>query len=83
MTAYIFGCAKELNFFEGQSTISFDLLKTIAKFVRWYEVERCPLKLWEDAILQGYAVFRRLRENGGGVVVGSRENRTISYEMEE
>ena len=83
LTAYIFGCAKELNFFEGQSTISFDLLKTIAKFVRGYEVERCPLKLWEDAILQGYAVFRRLRENGGGVVVGSRENRTISYEMEE
>ena len=83
LTAYIFGCAKELNFFEGQSTISFDLLKTIAQFVRGYEVERCPLKLWEDAILQGYAVFRRLRENGGGVVVGSRENRTISCEMEE
>ena len=83
LTAYIFGCAKELSFFEGQSTISFDLLKTIAQFVRGYEVERCPLKLWEDAILQGYAVFRRLRENGGGVVVGSRENRTISYEMEE
>ena len=82
LTAYIFACAKELNFFEGQSSISFDLLKTIGNFVRGYEVEQCPLKLWEDAILQGYAVFRLLRENGGGVVVGSRENRIISYELE-
>ncbi len=80
LTAYIFACAKKLNFFEGQSSISFDLLKTIGNFVRGYEVEQCPLKLWEDAILQGYAVFRTLRENGGGVVVGNRENRSISYE---
>ncbi len=83
LTAYIFACAKELNYFEGQSSVSFDLLKTIAKFVRGYEVEQCPLKLWEDAILQGYAVFRMLRENGGGVIVGSRESRTISYRLEE
>ena len=82
LTAYIFARAKELNLFEGQSSVSFDLLKTIGNFVRGYEVERCPLKLWEEAILQGYAVFRHLRENGGGVVVGSRENRTISYESE-
>ena len=82
LTAFIFSRAKELNFFEGQSSVSFDLLKTIANFVRGYEVERCPLKLWEEAILQGYAVFRSLRGNGGGVVVGNREMRTISYEKE-
>ena len=82
LTAYIFACAKDLNFFEGQSSLSFDLLKTISNFVRGYEVEQCPLKLWEEAILQGYAVFRLLRENNGGIVVGSREDRTISYELE-
>ena len=80
LTAYIFARAKKLNFFEGQSSISFDLLKTIGNFVRGYEVEKCPLKLWEDAILQGYVVFRLLRENGGGVVAGDRVKRTISYE---
>ena len=82
LTTYIFACAKDLNFFEGQPSVSFDLLKTIANFVRGYEVERCPLKLWEEAILQGYTVFRLLRENNGGVVVGNREDRTISYELE-
>ena len=79
LTAYIFSCAKELNFFEGQKSISFDLLKTIRNFVRGYEVEQCPLKLWEDAILQGYEVFRLLRANNGGTVVGNRATRTIAY----
>ena len=81
LTAYIFACAKELNFFSGQSSISFDLLKTICKFVRGYEVEQCPLKLWEMAILQGYSVFRLLRDNNGGTVVGDRNRRNISYEF--
>ena len=80
LTAYIFARAKELNYFENQESVSFDLLKTISNFVRGYEVEQCPLKLWEEAILRGYCVFRQLRENGGGIVVGDRENRTIKYE---
>lgn len=82
LTAYIFSQAKELNFFEGQESVSFDLLKTIGNFVQGYEVERCPLNLWEKAILQGYAVFRSLHGNGGGIVIGNRKKRTISYEKE-
>ena len=82
LTAYIFSCAKELNFFEGQSSISFDLLKTIKNFVRGYEVERCPLKLWEHAILQGYSAFRLLKANSGGTIVGNRASRTITYEVD-
>ena len=80
LTAYIFSCAKDLEFFEGQSSVSFDLLKTIKNFVRGYEVEQCPLWLWERAILQGYSVFRRICANNGGVVIGDRATRTISYE---
>ena len=80
LTAYVFACAKDLNFFEGQSSVSFDLLKTINRFVRGYEVERCPLWLWEKAILDGYAVFRNIVANNGGAVLGDREARTISFE---
>ncbi len=79
LTAWIFSRAKLLNFFEGQTSVSFDLLKTVSQFVQGYEVESCPLKLWEDAILQGYEVFRQIRTNNGGVVVGSRMNRRIAY----
>lgn len=40
---------------------------------------RSPLKLWEIAILQGYAVFRQVRANNGGIVIGDRSTRTITY----
>lgn len=79
LSAYIFSCAKELNFFENQSGVSLDLLNTVGNFVRGYEVEACPLKLWEDAILQGYSVFRQVRANNGGIIVGNRTKRKITY----
>jgi hypothetical protein len=44
-----------------------------------YEVEECPLKLWEEAILQGYGVFRHVRANNGGIVTGNRASRRIEY----
>jgi NTP pyrophosphatase (non-canonical NTP hydrolase) len=79
VSAYIFSHAKTLNFFEGQNSVSFDLLKAIQNFVRGYEVAQCPLNLWENAILQGYDVFRQMRQNNGGIVVGNRDDRTIQY----
>ena len=79
LTAWIFSCAKDLNFFEGQQSLSLDLLKTVHRFVRGYEVEACPLKLWEHAILEGYKVFRHVRQNHGGIIVGDRTARTVSF----
>ncbi len=79
LTAWIFSRAKELDFFATKDSVSFDMLKTIADFVRGYEVESCPLNLWERAIIDGYAVFRQVRDNQGGVVIGDRTARTIGY----
>ncbi|MFZ5698389.1 MAG: nucleoside triphosphate pyrophosphohydrolase family protein [Pseudomonadota bacterium] len=80
LTAWIFSRAKELNFFENQERISLGMLKTIGEFVSGYEVDRCPLKLWEKAILEGYSVFRQLNAAQGGWIIGDREQRTIRYE---
>lgn len=79
LTAWIFSRAKHLDFFRAHETVSFDLLKTVQQFVQGYEVEACPLRLWEKAILTGYDVFRSIRDNNGGVVVGDRRDRTIDY----
>lgn len=79
LAAWIFSKAKELNFFENQGKVSLGILKTISEFVSGYEVEKCPLKLWEKAILEGYAVFRQLKANQGGWIVGNRELCTITY----
>lgn len=79
LTAWIFSRAKELNFFEGQNSISFDLLKTVQQFIAGYEVEVCPLSLWEISILKGYEVFRQIKKNSGGIVVCDRGTRTVEY----
>jgi len=79
LTAWIFSKAKELNFFENQQKVSLGILKTIGEFVSGYEVEKCPLKLWEKAILEGYSVFRQLNAAQGGWIIGDRTNRTIKY----
>jgi len=79
LTAWIFARAKELNFFAGQTGVSFDLLKTLQQFVSGYEVEACPLSLWEIAILKGYDVFRQVKQNNGGVIVCDRITRSIEY----
>jgi len=79
LTAWVYSRAKHLNYFDGRGSISFDLLKTVQQFVQGYEVEECPLKLWERAILDGYEVFRQVRDNNGGIVIGDREARTITF----
>jgi NTP pyrophosphatase (non-canonical NTP hydrolase) len=79
LTTWIFGRAKELNYFESQKSVSFDLLKTVQQFVAGYEVDACPLSLWEIAILKGYEVFRQIKSNRGGTIIGNRSKRTIEY----
>ena len=79
LTAWIFSRAKQLAFFEQQNSISFDMLKTVRQFVRGYEVEQCPLRLWELAILEGYKAFRQICTNEGGIVIGDRATRTLTY----
>ncbi len=79
LTAWIFSQAKRLGFFEKRSAISFDILKTVQQFVAGYEVDECPLSLWEDAILQGYEAFRKVQSHQGGVLIGDRDARTLTF----
>jgi hypothetical protein len=79
LSAWVFARSKELNYFEGQKRLSFDLLKTVQQFVAGYEVEACPLSLWEIAILRGYEVFRQVKSNLGGTIVCDRTARTVEY----
>lgn len=64
ITTWIFSEAKPLNYFDKVQAggVSFDMLKVIRQFVSGYEPQTSPLWLWEDAILQGYAAFRFLKE---------------------
>lgn len=80
LTAWVFTQAKELGFFREKQSLPFDVLKTIQNFVMGYEVQKCPLKLWEDAILQGYKAFNLVKQNRGGILVGDLDKRTLTYQ---
>lgn len=79
LAAYIFSYAKDHNFFDNHEILSFDLLKVIEKFITGFEVQHCPLSLWERAILQGFKAFRQVKDNGGGIVNGNRYERTVKF----
>lgn len=79
VTAWIFSQAKQRDYFEDYKELSFDMLKTVKQFTAGYEVDRCPLSLWEQAILEGYRVFREIRKQESGIVRGNRHSRTIDF----
>jgi len=75
---WIFAHGLRHQAFAGVDSVDFNLLKTIRQMVKGYEVEICPLWMWEEAILQGFAAFRQLKANRGGVVIADTETRTLS-----
>ena len=79
LSAWIFNIAKENKLFEDTKRLPFDMLKNISQIVDGLEVEQCPMLLWEETILKGYEVFRKVKKNNGGIIIGDRTKRTISY----
>lgn len=82
VSTWVFGQAARLDYFEGfrPGDLPIDLLKQIRQFVAGYEPQDLPLWLWEDAILQGYAAFRFLKENRQGRVTLDFETRSLRVE---
>lgn len=79
VSAIVFSRAKHLKFFEGLDHVDLDLLKTVKEFVEGFEVESVPLWQWETAILDGYRIFRALRDDGGGRVTLDLAERRLVY----
>ncbi|QOZ31650.1 nucleoside triphosphate pyrophosphohydrolase family protein [Bradyrhizobium sp. CCBAU 53421] len=82
VATWIFGQALALDLFANVKSgeLPFDMLKHVRQFVAGYEAERIPLWLWEDAILQGYAAFRFLREHRRGRLHIDTNNRRLTIE---
>ena len=82
IAAWIFGFAKQLDFFSGiePGGLPLDMLKSIRRFVGPYEVSQAPLWLWEEAILAGYGAFRFLKENRRARLRLDMETRKLQWE---
>lgn len=83
VSTFIFGHGLERNLFANIDSVDYDLLKSIQELVKGYEVERCALWQWEKAILDGFRIFRLLKEQREGFVVADIENHTLNFESRE
>lgn len=80
VASFIFGEAKQLNFFREQKELSLSFLNAVRRFVKGYESDQCPLWVWEEAILQGSEAFRFLQEHRSGRLTMDLMNRKLTVE---
>jgi len=71
-----------IRLFPNFADITFRFLKFIHNFVADLEVEKNRYWEWEEAIVDGYDIFHRLRCEGQGTVIIDLEARSISFEPE-
>ena len=77
IAALVFAYASEHDFLEGVSRIDFHFLETIQMLAADKEVGVRTAADWEQAILAGFAIFRQLIANNGGVVHFDADTRTL------
>jgi NTP pyrophosphatase (non-canonical NTP hydrolase) len=81
IATWIFNHAHRRDYYENTAVgkLEYGLLKQVRDMVDGYEVAVCPLWQWEKAILEGFKVFRQLRDAGRGIVKVDMLNHTISF----
>lgn len=81
IATWIFNHASRHRYFAGTATGKLDLsiLKQVREMVKGYEVYDCPLWQWENAILEGFKVFRQIYEAGEGDVNVDMDTHSITF----
>lgn len=81
IATWIFNQAKRQNFFfdGAQAKLDYGMLKQIKNMTTGYEVEKCQLWQWEKAIIEGFKIFRELKEHRGGTVMVNVLEHTIDF----
>jgi len=79
VAALVFNYARRHRFLEGVATLDFQLLRTIKDMTSHLEVGQCTAGEWEQAILQGFDVWRAVLANRGGRIAVDLDNRRVSF----
>lgn len=79
ISALVFDYARKHSFLEGIERVDFSLLRQIKDMTSHLEVRRCSWADWERAILDGYSVWREIKEHNGGIVEGSILSGKIAF----
>lgn len=78
ISAFVYSQAKNHDFYHNITRVDDTVIETIKSLVDHLEVSMCTSLEWEKAILQGCAAFRKIRENKGGKLIVSLNNRSIT-----
>ena len=78
ISALIFAFGKDFSFLDGKASVSTELLRTIRSMAAHLEVSRCSTGDWENAVVQGFTVWREIKKRGGGTIVADLEKRTLT-----
>ena len=79
ISALVFAYAAQHRMFAGVDAIEDSLLRTIRDMTRHLEVSTRTAAEWQNAIIQGFDVWRRIVDSGGGSVRVERLERRISF----
>ena len=79
LVALAFDYARRHRMLEGVSAIDFQLLRTIKDVTSHLEVKQCSTGEWEQAILQGFTVWRAILAGRGGRIAVDLDQRRIDY----
>jgi len=65
VVAFVYANAEQNAFYEHTRHVDSDMLTTVKRMVRPFEVSRCTAREWEQTILLGYRAFRFVRAKHG------------------
>lgn len=85
IATWIFNHAYKRDYYENTpiGKLEYGLLKQVTDMVQGYEVAKCPPWQWERAILDGFRVFRELRDAESGIVTVDMNKHTITFQKLE
>lgn len=78
LAAVVFAYARHHQFFDGVSMVDYELLKSLRTAAQHLEVRVCSLADWQNAITQGYAVWRPIAHARGGKFKVDLDARTVT-----
>lgn len=79
VAALVFDYARRHRMLEGVSALDFHLLRTVKEMTSHLEVKQCGTGEWEQAILQGFKVWRAVLAVRGGRIAVDLDQRRIDY----
>lgn len=79
--AYVY--AEENKFLEGTNTIDWQLLRHLKQMTKKLEVGDRSTFEWNEALLEGFKIWRKLIQNGGGTVEGDLHEQKLKYTAPE